>query len=105
MHRLFSAGVLLVLMAGTLVAQEFRGQVGGKVTDPSGAVVPGVQITLTNVATNTSSSTLAGETGTYAILYVIPGQYTLTAELPGFKKLVHQGLEVRIGDILKLDLS
>jgi len=102
--RVFGVVVLFALAVATLKGQEFRGQIGGKVIDSSDAVIPGVQVTLTNIATNASSTSTSGDAGTYTFLYVVPGQYTLTAELPGFRKLVRSGLTVQVGDILKVDL-
>jgi hypothetical protein len=87
-----------------VLAQEFRGSITGQVTDTSGAVVPGAQVTVTNVATNTSTSTITDEKGGYTVLYLAPGQYSLSVEITGFKKLVRQGIEVRVGDKLTLDL-
>jgi hypothetical protein len=87
------------------LAQEFRGSISGVITDPSGAVLPGVQVIATNVATNTSLSGVSDDTGNYKILYLPPGKYNLTAELPGFKKTEKAGVEVRIGDQIILDLK
>ena len=98
--------VCALVMSPLLVpAQEFRGQIGGAITDPSGASIPGAQITITNIATNIASTTLANEAGSYTILYLVPGRYAVLVEAPGFKKLVRQGIEVRVGDALKLDLT
>ena len=86
-------------------AQEYRGQIGGKILDPSGAVIPGAQITVTNLATNSTSTLLANDSGSYTVLYLPPGRYTVTVEATGFKKLNRQGLEVRVGDQIQLDLT
>ncbi len=95
----------LALAPGRAVGQDFRGAMTGRITDKSGAVLPGVTVTATNVATNLGNTTTSNTEGAYAILYLTPGQYTLVAELSGFKKLQRQGIEVRIGDRLTLDLS
>ncbi len=85
--------------------QEFRGSISGRVTDTSGAVVPGVKITVTHTATNTSTTTTANEEGNYAALYLNPGEYTVTAEAAGFRTAVRKGIEVRISDKLTVNLS
>src|SRR3989442_3246605 len=93
----------LGLIVGSAAAQEFRGSITGRVTDPSGALVPGTQVTVTNAATNVSSSATANEEGLYTVLYLAPGRYTVVAEAKGFKKLLHT-IEVRVGDKITLDL-
>lgn len=97
--------VCLAVVTSLGFAQEFRGSISGQVTDPSGAVLPGVQITVINPATNTSSTAVSDDTGHYKILYLPPGKYNVTAELPGFKKLEREAIEVRVGDQLTLDLK
>jgi len=97
--------ILLPAIGWTIFAQESRGSITGQVTDKSGAVVAGAQITITNVATNVSTTTTTNEAGNYTVLYLIPGQYTVTVEASGFKKVVRQGIEVRVADKLTLDLT
>jgi hypothetical protein len=77
----------------------------GQITDSSGAAVKGAQVTVTNVSTNVSSAATSDESGNYTVLYLIPGQYSVSVEAKGFKKLVRHGLEVRVGDKLTLDLQ
>ncbi len=101
-------GRLLLLMLAVLpavaAAQDFRGAIGGRVIDESGAVLPGVAVTVTNKNTNISSDTVTNETGTYSLLYLTPGPYTVTAELQGFKKMMRD-LEVRLGDRLDIEFK
>src|SRR5204863_479210 len=52
-----------------------------------------------------ASTTVTNGEGNYMIPYLTPGKYTVTVELTGFKKLVREGIDVRIGDRLVLDLS
>jgi hypothetical protein len=74
------------------------------VTDSTGAVVPEARVTVTNVATNTSSTVKSDEGGNYSVFYLTPGQYSVAVEVQGFKKLMRQGIEVRVADKLTLDL-
>ncbi|MGI8785293.1 MAG: TonB-dependent receptor [Acidobacteriota bacterium] len=97
--------VVILLTVTTAWAQEYRGSIAGQVTDTSGAVIPGVQVTATNVATNNVSTTVSNDDGTYKITYLPPGKYTLIVELSGFKKHVREGIEVRVGDQLALDIQ
>src|SRR5256884_4779756 len=106
-RRFLSCCLLTFIGLGLIVAsanaQEFRGSITGRVTDASGASVPGSQVTVTNSATNVSSSATTNEDGVYTVLYLAPGQYTVMAEMRGFKKLL-RSVEVRVGDKLTLDL-
>ncbi len=99
------AALCLLLVVGSTAAQEFRGSITGRVTDASGAVVVGAQIAATNAATNNSVWATTDESGDYTIIFLTPGSYALTVEAGGFKKLLRQGVEVRVGDKLTLDLT
>jgi len=99
--------LLAFLIAGVsgAAAQDFRGAITGRVNDRSGAVLPGVTVTATNVATSVGSTTTTNSEGLFTIPYLTPGNYTVVAELSGFKKAVRQGLEVRVGDRLVVDMT
>ncbi len=99
--------LLAFLIAGVsgAAAQDFRGAITGRVHDRSGAVLPGVTVTATNVATNVGSTATTNSEGLFTIPYLTPGNYTVVAELSGFKKAVREGLEVRVGDRLVVDMS
>src|SRR5262249_37547999 len=64
MLRTIMVSLLLVL---PIHAQSFTGTISGRVTDPSGAVIPQVVVTVTDAGTNTSSRTMTGETGDYSV--------------------------------------
>lgn len=98
---LFICSLIFVLSAS---AQEFRGSITGRVVDGAGSGVPGASISATNVATNTSVWATSDESGDYTVLFLTPGQYNVEVEAHGFKKLLRQGIEVRVGDKLTLDL-
>ena len=112
MRRLASP-LMVVLLALLVVCttavvdatQDFRGAIVGRITDASGARLPGATVTATNVATNVGSTATTDNDGGYSILYLQPGTYKLTIELSGFKKLVRDGIEVRVGDRLTVDLG
>ncbi len=93
------------LVAGLLPAQDYRGSVLGRVTDATGAVVPGVSITVVNEGTNVAATTRSNGEGNYLAPLLEPGAYTIAAEAAGFKKLVRSGIVVRTGDRLTLDLQ
>jgi hypothetical protein len=76
---------LAVLFEGVrLHAQAVTG-VNGTVMDSSGAVIPGAQVTVTNVATGIKSQTTTSSAGTFTIVGLIPGNYSVVVEAKGFK--------------------
>lgn len=97
--------ISLFICVGHASAQEFRGAISGRVTEASGGAVVGAQVTVTNIATNSSVNTATTDSGEYQVLYLIPGNYTLTIEAKGFKKSIRKNIEVRVGDKLQLDLA
>ncbi len=102
---LVAAMVIFACIATPGLGQEFRGQLGGRILDPSGAAIPRAQIAITNLATNVEANISADSTGHYAFLYVLPGKYKIVAQAPGFKKLVREGIELRLDDQLNIDLT
>jgi hypothetical protein len=99
-------GVLLFLVfVSPASAQEFRGSITGRVADSAGAVIPAAQVSATNVATNTAVWATTDDAGDYTLLFLTPGKYNIAVEARGFKKLLKQDVEVRVGDKLTLDLA
>lgn len=75
-----------VLLSVSAIAQVDAGAVRGTVTDPSGAVVPGARVTLTNDATGLSLTVTTSADGTFTFDPVKIGPYTVNVEAPGFRK-------------------
>src|SRR5262245_52758277 len=94
----------LARLTGPAAAQDFRGSIVGTATDASGAVLPGVIVTIANTATGVSQEVVSDERGAYRALYLNPGTYSVTAELQGFKKVSHPENPVRVGEALRVDL-
>lgn len=84
-RRIFclTAVCLLVLAAHGAFAQ-FGGSISGVVADPTGAVVPGVEMTLRNTATNEQRTATSSSTGIYQFVSLAPGSYELSATMKGF---------------------
>jgi len=91
------AGVLAIalLVPTALFAQMTRGGIGGTVRDSSGAVVPGVTVTVTNNATNATVTVVTDGEGLYRVAALEPGTYTVTTELSGFGKVEQRDVVVR----------
>lgn len=101
------ACLVLAILFSTLPAwsQEARGRILGRVTDSSGAVVPGVSIRLTHVATAVSRNLESNDLGNFTAPFLPTGIYQLTAEKQGFKRFVRDGIELRINDDLEINVS
>ena len=105
-RRVFWAGLLLILVfTFTANAQEFRGLIAGKITDPNGAVVPGSKVEVKNTETGIVSTAVTGEDGTYNFPLLPPGKYQLTVTKENFNTAVRDGIEVRVADRLTLDVQ
>src|SRR5436190_23070680 len=95
----------LCLMATTLWGQTATGRILGQVTDPTGAVVPGVKVTAANIATGVNYDTLTNEVGDYQILLLPIGEYRIEAELAGFRKIVTKPERLELNQSLRIDLK
>ncbi len=87
-----------------MFGQGGNGSIAGRVTDSSGAVVPSVKITITNMSTNAATSVSTGTSGEYNALDLPPGEYEVTAENSGFKKFQQRGITLRVSDKLTVDI-
>ena len=103
--RSFRVVFCLFLLSVAAFAQSDRGTMTGAVLDTSGAVIPGVSITATHVETGARHETVSTETGNYTLAQLPAGVYQLSAELPGFKRYVRQGITVLVAQTLRLDVS
>lgn len=90
---------------GTLFAQGTTGTITGVITDPSGAVVPEVAVTITNTATHRVLTTKTGSDGTYRALDLEPGRYSVVFEKTGFSKSEVSDISVLVGRTLKVDAA
>ncbi|MEZ5354790.1 MAG: TonB-dependent receptor [Bryobacteraceae bacterium] len=93
------------LCAALGFSQEYRGRIEGSVTDPTQAAVMGSKITLRNVATGTEESRDTDALGKYRFDFVLPGTYTVTAELAGFSKTTREGIVVQTRGDVTVDIQ
>lgn len=96
--------VSIVLLTTPAWPQAATGGVTGTIKDPTGAVVPGAKITLTNEATQIIQTTVSTATGTYVLASVPVGTYTLKAEASGFQIYVVTGIQVHVQNIVTADI-
>ena len=105
MAWLFRITILAAILCTTLLGQADRGTVTGTITDATGAVVPGVPLTLRNAATNLTYSTPSSDNGSYTFLNLPVGIYTLFVEAKGFQRQEVKGIEVQVNQQARIDLS
>src|SRR6266702_2734025 len=103
--QILGLSMLVLVGASNLQAQSDRGTVTGEVIDPSGATIPGVSITATNVGTALGITVISSSSGNYTIPLLRPGIYDITAEKAGFKRYVRSGVVVEVGQILAIGIQ
>lgn len=107
--RLYITVVLLCLWGLTLgwghAQTTGRGNITGTVTDPTGAVVVGANITVTNMATGVASSSITNKTGYFEIDSLDPATYKVAVAAPGFQQLIESGVTLSASAVLTLPLK
>jgi hypothetical protein len=106
-NRLAIGGVLIVLVSCALLSAQnvvMTGSLGGRVTDSSGAVVPSASVVARNLATGVEQSAETNHTGLYRFPVIMPGTYSITASLKGFRD-VQALVEVRVGNTTSQDMK
>jgi hypothetical protein len=96
---------LLLLAPGFVMGQQFTGQVRGAVRDDGGGVLPGTTVTLTNVETQASRTSVTNERGEYVFASVSPGRYNLIVTLAGFAPYTREALEIGVASQLVQDVT
>ncbi len=92
------AAALLLFSAVSVKAQETTGTITGQVTDQSGAVVAGADLTLKHLRTGEERKTLSNEEGYYSLTLVPPGVYDLSVKATGFKEFINKEVELFVND-------
>ena len=95
-----AAMALLLAAPCAMRAQVASGTVTGAVKDSSGAVVPDVPVVVTNEDTNIQYPTKSLATGVYQVVQLPPGNYSVSAQAPGFKQLTIKNLKLDVHSTL-----
>jgi hypothetical protein len=98
---------LFILVLGCTAAwsQGATAQISGTVTDQSGAVLPGVEITATQTETGITRNTITNETGAYILPNLAVGPYKLEAALAGFRSFVQSGIVLQVNSNPAINIS
>jgi hypothetical protein len=98
--------LIAALLASTAsVAVGQSAQLSGKVSDPSGAVITGVEITITNTGNGAERKVITTEEGLYSAPSLQPGNYRLVAVRRGFRPSIREGLTLQVNDDVRLNLN
>jgi outer membrane receptor protein involved in Fe transport len=97
--------ILIGCLASTVFAQGGNAVINGTVYDQAKAVLPGATVTVTNEATGITREATSGAEGQYVIPTLVPGTYTVRTELAGFQGQAREGIVLRIGQELTIDLT
>ena len=103
--RLILCFALVLMTTGTVFAQGATGTILGTVTDSSGAILPGVKVTVTNTQTNVPFHTVTSSGGDYNAPALNPGTYSVSAEAAGFQKSVTTGFVLAVDQKVRIDLA
>src|SRR6266849_11107987 len=95
--------VLLIPVAAS--AQVSGGTLSGKVTDSTGALIPGAQVAIRNTATGITTSLVANEEGIYRASNLLAGDYEITASAPNFTSFLQKVVTLTVVGDVTIDLK
>ena len=98
-------GLFCMMAASPAWSQAATASVTGTVTDPTGAVVPGAEVTITNQATGAIRTASTDAVGKYLIVQLAPATYRVEIKMSGFKTGVRENVELLVGITSTLDVE
>jgi hypothetical protein len=100
-----SATLVVMCFSSTLFGQGNFGRILGTVTDSTGAVLPGAQVSIIDKDRGIARTLVTDEVGLYNAPNLIPGTYTVRVELPGFKTLARENVVVEVGQEVRVNVT
>ena len=105
-RSLASAAVpLIASFLGALSVQAQTAEITGRVTDATGAVVPGTNITVTSVGTGAERKVSANQDGYYAVPLLLPGAYVTQVDHSGFKRITRSGVVLEVDQRAEINFT
>src|SRR5437868_6235407 len=101
--RLLGASIGIFVMCLSLFAQINTGRILGTVTDQTGAVIGGANVTVTNTETGVARTLVADEAGEYVAPNLNPGKYSVRVMVPGFQTVERQNIGLEVGKDARID--
>src|SRR3974390_3593172 len=102
MRRLLVAGMFLAM---GVASGQTLGEITGEVKDQSGAVAPNATVTVTNTGTNAARSTSTNAVGIYSFPSLVPGNYQVKVEAPGFQPVLRTNIELQVQQTARIDFT
>src|SRR5262249_50862814 len=96
---------IILIFALPLAAQNATGRIVGVVTDPTGSVIPKAKVTVKSAETGVTSEALTETDGSYQVLLLPVGTYSVTAEAQGFRKAVTNLERLDVNQSLRIDIK
>ena len=97
------AGLAFLLCGSTASGQAVYGGIVGTVTDPQGNAVAGAKLTVTNISKGTTEEAVTNESGSYSVTHLIPDNYKVHIEAPGFKAYDVASARVDVDTVVRVD--
>jgi hypothetical protein len=98
-HFRIIISTLVLLFSATLASAQFKASIQGTVTDSTGALVPGVKVTLTYLGNNKTQEVETNDEGFYRISGLAPGKYSVVAERQGYKRSILENVSVEAENV------
>ncbi len=106
LETLIQAATIVALCAGPLSAQSVGGaQIAGVITDPTGALVAGAEVKVTQTDTAQVRATISGSAGEYVLPNLAVGHYTLEVTRQGFERFVNSGITLEVGNQVTVNVA
>src|SRR5262245_5026318 len=102
--RILVCAAILAAVSNLSFPQIPTAQITGVVSDPTGAVVPGAQMTIVNTGTGVKRNSVSNDSGNYTVPLLDPGNYELTTTKDGFRPISRSGITLHVGQVARIDL-
>lgn len=99
------AGLLALALPSSVYSQAVYGSLLGTATDPSGAVVPGASVTVTETGTGQVRTDTTDQSGRYNIVNLLPGTYNVQVTAHGFRTVEHSGVRITPNTVQRVDVQ
>src|SRR5215471_3108107 len=103
--KLFSRIAAALAVCTPLLAQTPVGSISGIVKDPSGAIIPGAAVSSTSISDGAKRAVTTNDQGYFLIPTLLPGEYKVVIELPGFRNFEVERVSVNVGQNVRIDAS